>query len=84
MKSLSWNEEKSLKLKKERGFSFDDIIRGRFLGIESHPSRVHQRLMVFEVEGYVWVVPYVEQEGSYFLKTAFPSRKHAKRYLKGK
>ncbi len=84
MKGLCWNIEKSLKLKKERGVSFDDIIVGRFLGIEKNPSRDNQRLMIFEVNDYVWVVPYVEEESYYFLKTAFPSRKHKEIYLKGK
>ena len=83
MKELRWSQEKSVLLKKERGVSFDDLVSGKFLGIERNPSRGHQRLMLFEVRGYVWVVPYVESESCYFLKTAFPSRKHTKIYLKG-
>jgi hypothetical protein len=83
MKELSWSREKSALLKKERGLSFDELVGGRFLGVEHNPSRVHQRLMLFEIRGYVWVVPYVETDDRYFLKTAFPSRKHTKKYLKG-
>ena len=83
MKEFRWSEVKSLKLKKERGVSFEDIIAGRFLGIEKNISRDNQWLMIFEVDGYVWVVPYVEAKDQYFLKTAFPSRKHMKIYLKG-
>ena len=83
MKELRWNEEKSLKLKKERGVSFDEIVAGNFLGIEKHPSRDNQRLMVFEVDGYAWVVPYIDGGDYYFMKTAFPSRRHTKIYLKG-
>ena len=83
MKALRWSQEKNLVLKKERGVSFDDIIAGKFLGIEKNPSRPNQWLIVFEVKNYVWVVPYVEADDHYFLKTAFPSRKHTKIYLKG-
>ena len=83
MKELRWSQEKSALLKKERGVSFDELVSGRFLGIERNPSREHQRIMLFEVRGYVWVAPYVESEGYYFLKTAFPSRKHTKIYFKG-
>ena len=53
MKELRCSEEKSLKLKKERGVSFDDIVAGRFLGIEKNPSRDNQWLIVFEVNAYV-------------------------------
>ena len=34
------------------------------------------------MEGYVYLVPYVEQEGTRFLKTIIPSRKATKEYLK--
>ena len=83
MKELRWSQEKSALLKRERGVSFDELVSGRFLGIERNASREHQRIMLFEVRGYVWVAPYVESEGYYFLKTAFPSRKHTKIYFKG-
>lgn len=83
MKELRWSEEKSLKLKKERGVSFDEIVAGKFLGIERNPSRSNQWLMIFVVDAYVWVVPYVENVDHFFLKTTFPSRKHTKVYLKG-
>ncbi len=84
MKELRWSVEKNFKLKKERGVTFDDIVAGKFLGIEKNPSRDNQWLMIFEVGAYVWVVPYVEAGDHYFLKTAFPSRKYTKSYLKGK
>jgi hypothetical protein len=83
MKELRWSEEKNEKLKNERGVSFDHIVAGRFLGIEKNLSRDDQWLMVFEVDAYAWVVPYVDGGDHYFLKTAFPSRKHTKIYLKG-
>jgi hypothetical protein len=84
MKELRWSSEKSAWLKKERGLSFDELVSGRFLGIERNRSYKHQWLMLFEVGGYVWVLPYVDSEDYYFLKTAFPSRKHTRIYLKEK
>ena len=83
MKELRWSLEKNEQLIKERGVSFEQLVDGRFIGIEKHASKSHQRLMVFEFRRYAWVIPYVENENAYFLKTAFPSRKHTKRYLKG-
>ena len=83
MKELQWSLEKNERLKKERGVSFEQLVDARFIGIEKHPSKAHQRLMVFEFRRYAWVIPYVEDERTYFLKTAFPSRKHTKKYLEG-
>ncbi len=82
MKELRWNEEKGLKLKMERGISFEEVVAGRFLGIEKSLSRDNQWLMIFEVDGYAWVVPYVDAGDHYFLKTLFASRKHTRIYLK--
>jgi len=83
VKDLRWDEKKSFKLKKERGVSFDEIVSGRFLGIEKSSSRSNQWLVLFEIDSYVWVVPFVDGGDHFFLKTAFPSRKHTKIYLKG-
>ncbi len=83
MKELRWDPQKSERLKKERGASFEELTSSRFLGIEKSKTRVHQSLMIFEHRHYVWAVPYVEGKDYYFLKTAFPSRKHTKKYLKG-
>ena len=83
MTELRWNAEKNEQLKKDRGISFEQLADARFIGIEKHPSKPHQRLMIFELRRYAWVVPYVEEKSHYFLKTAFPSRKHTKKYLTG-
>ena len=82
MKEFIWSEEKNNQLLKERGVSFERLISARFVGIEDHRTRPHQELLLFEWRNYIWVVPYVEGETHYFLKTAFPSRKHTKKYLK--
>ena len=83
MNTFLWSHEKNELLKTRRGVSFEELVKSRFLGIEKHNTRLHQKLMVFEFRRYAWVVPYVEDKGRYFLKTAFPSRKYTKKYLGG-
>ncbi|WP_252178096.1 hypothetical protein [Endozoicomonas sp. 4G] len=53
----------------ENGGLLDDI---------AHPNQQtysHQRIFVVNVQGYVWLVPYVESKQEIFLKTLIPSRK---------
>ena len=83
MNALQWNRAKNLELVQSRGVSFEELLNSRFIGIEEHPKKLHQRYMIFEYKKYIWVVPYVTCENGYFLKTAFPSRKHTKKYLGG-
>ena len=84
MKHLAWDPQKNELLKQERGISFEEIAylieAGHILGIEENPGRPHQKIYVLELDGYAVVVPYVENEHAIFLKTAFPSRKFAKKY----
>ena len=88
MKYLNWNSEKNEILKRKRGISFEEIAflieSGHIIGIEENPGRTNQKLYVLEIENYAFIVPFVENDKEIFLKTAFPSRKHTKRYgLKG-
>ena len=88
MKYLNWNLEKNELLKAKRGISFEQIAflieSGHILGIEENPKRPDQKIYILEIGGYAVVVPYVEEGNEIFLKTAFPSRKHTRRYgLKG-
>jgi uncharacterized DUF497 family protein len=90
MKYFSWNEEKNELLLSERHISFEDIIlyieKGFLLDLLEHPNPEKypgQKIFVVQVEEYVYLVPFVENEGEVFLKTIIPSRKATKRYLKG-
>lgn len=83
MKELRWNLVKNERLKRTRGVSFEDLINSKLIDILEHPGRKNQKVMLFEFRGYIWVVPFVEEEDYYFLKTLFPSRKYTKQ-LKGK
>ena len=83
MKELRWDLLKSERLKRTRGVSFEEILRSKLIAVKQHPQRGHQRLMLFEYRGYIWVVPCVETGGELFLKTLFPSRKYVKMHKRG-
>ncbi len=83
--SIVWDEEKSKKLKTERGISLEEvatmILEREYLDILKHPKRPGQRLFIVPIQGYIHVVPFVmDANGNMVLKTAFPSRKFQKRY----
>jgi uncharacterized DUF497 family protein len=84
MKYLNWDSEKNEILKHLRGISFEEIAylieSDQILGIEENPIRSNQKIYILEIGNYAVVVPFVENDDEIFLKTAFPSRKYAKRY----
>ena len=88
MKPFRWNSRKNEELIEERGMSFDvieaAIADGNLLDVREHPNKErypNQRIFVVRVEEYVFLVPFVEDEASIFLKTIYPSRKATKKYL---
>jgi uncharacterized DUF497 family protein len=87
---FSWNVEKNQRLIEERGISFEEIVfhieRGDVLDVLEHPNPERfprQRVFVVNVEGYAYVVPFVEDDNEVFLKTIIPSRKATRDYLGG-
>jgi len=89
VKYFAWSVEKNDRLKAERGISFEEIVfhieRGYLLDILEHPNPQRykgQRIFVVNIEGYAYLVPFVESETEVFLKTIIPSRKATHRYLK--
>jgi uncharacterized DUF497 family protein len=91
VKYLDWDAEKNRKLIKERGISFEEVKiaveSGRLLDIFNHPNQKRypgQRIWVVDIDSYIYLVPFIEDEKKYFLKTIFPSRKATKKYLKDK
>ena len=90
MKPISRNPEKNKQLQRERQVSFEDIIyhmmAGGILDTLEHPNQERypgQKIHVIDVEGYAYLVPFVESEEEVFLKTIIPSRKATKTYLGG-
>ena len=85
MPDVRWNLLKSERLKKTRDASFEDILKGKLIGIKKHPKKKHQNIMLFEYKRYIWIIPYViEENGDIFLKTLYPSRKYTKMLRDGK
>ena len=87
---FDWNDAKSAALKSERGVSFEDVVfhvaSGGLLYVLDHPKPAAypgQRVMVVDIEGYAFVVPFVTDGDVWFLKTIIPSRKMTKHYLGG-
>lgn len=82
MKALRWSDEKNDLLRRERGVGFEEIVvaieAGGLLDVVAHPRPEiypRQRIMVVELAGYAYLVPFVEELDHYFLKTVIPSRK---------
>jgi len=83
MKNVRWDLAKSEMLKRRRGVSFEEIMQTKLVGAVEHPGRRNQRLLLFEKNGYIWVVPYVGRGDEIFLKTLFPSRQYTKKWRGG-
>lgn len=89
MKQFAWDPEKNKLLIKTRGISFEQVVfsiqNGKLLTILRHPNVKkygNQRLFVVNIDGYAYVVPFIENEKTVFLKTVFPSRKLTKELLR--
>ena len=91
-KSIRYSLEKNEQLKTQRDISFEDVIlaieSGKLLDDIEHPNKEkypHQNIFIIlvEIKDYVYLVPYVEDETSIFLKTIIPSRQMNKKYNKG-
>ena len=83
-----WNNAKNQKLKAQRGISFEDIvyyIQARELLDEvEHPNQEKypgQRILTVNVLGYVHLIPFIDSEDGYFLKTIIPSRQATKHFF---
>ena len=90
MKHYVWDPEKNERLKIERGVSFEDVVfhinAGDEVDLFQHPNQERypgQQISVVLIEGYAYLVPFVESEHEIFLKTIIPSRKASKRYVGG-
>jgi uncharacterized DUF497 family protein len=88
MKPVNWNTEKNIRLKAERGVSFEEAVsamsNGGLLVVLDHPNTdqyPNQRMFVVRIRGYAYLVPFVETKQEVFLKTIIPSRKATRIYL---
>lgn len=86
---FDWDPKKNEKLRQERAISFEEIVfhlgKGKLWKIESHYNQElypNQQIFFIPMGDYVYLVPFVEDGGTYFLKTAFPSRKATREFRK--
>jgi len=88
-KRIYFSQEKNSQLKKQRGMGFEDVLLAIEMGVVlddlAHPNKAkypNQSILVIliTVKNYVYIVPYVEDDKSIFLKTIIPSRKMNQRY----
>ena len=88
MSIFDWNDEKNEHLATTRGVSFEDILihiqNGDIIDVVRHPQEnkyPNQKIMVINIQGYIYLVPYVKSKGVRFMKTIIPSRKATREYL---
>jgi len=86
-KIYNWNLDKNQLLIKERGISFERIVfeigSGNELDVLEHPNQSKypgQKILMVQIDDYVYAVPFVESETEIFLKTIIPSRKATRHY----
>ena len=79
---FDFSQEKNDLLFIKRGVTFYKVIeaiaeRGILLNFD-HPNQQkypEQKILVVNLDGYAYCVPYVIEGGKWFLKTIYPSRK---------
>jgi hypothetical protein len=88
MKPFRWNHDKNNELKIGRGISFEEIVLAieadGLLDVVQHPNigkYPNQLVFIVALDGYVHLVPFVEESDYYLLKTVIPSRKATRDYL---
>ncbi|MBI4720453.1 MAG: toxin [Chitinivibrionia bacterium] len=90
MSAFDWSNEKNEWLKANRGVCFEQVVilieREDVLDILEHPNQKaypRQKIAVVRISDYAYLVPFVEEGDTIFLKTIIPSRKASSKY-KGK
>jgi len=90
MKPFRWGSVKNAVLQAQRGLCFEAVVvaieSGDLLDIVEHPNQGRypgQRILVVLISDYVHLVPFVEEEDHFFLKTIIPSRKATITYRQG-
>ena len=88
MKPFRWDPKKNDTLRADRGVSFESIVVAieseGLLDVLAHPNQAkypRQRVLVVAYDSYAYLVPFVEEEDYFFLKTIIPSRKATRDYL---
>ena len=90
-KPFRWDPGKNEQLIQERGVSFEQITvaveNGDLLQVVQHPNAARyprQKIMIVKIDGYAYLVPFVEDADCLFLKTIIPSRKATRDFIESK
>jgi uncharacterized DUF497 family protein len=82
---FEWDPDRNEMLKKGRGLSFEEIAfllgAGCLWAVTKHwnPGKYpNQRIFLIPIDGRIIAAPFIQDKGTIFLKTAFPSRKMTK------
>jgi len=85
---MRWDARKNESLEVARGVTFEAVVvaigAGSLLDIVAHSNAARypgQHVLVVAIDGYVHLVPFVEEKDHLFLKTIIPSRKATRDYL---
>lgn len=88
MITYNWNIEKNILLKEERGISFEQVVmhieNGDLMDIIKHPNKQkysNQKMLMVNINNYIYSVPFVENNNERFLKTIIPNRQYTKIYI---
>lgn len=90
-KPFRWDSEKNELLIQDRGVSFEEITvaveNGDLIQIVQHPNTAkypRQKIMIVGIDGYAFLVPFVEEADYIFLKTIIPNRKATRDFIESK
>ena len=89
-KIVNWSSDKNEWLKSERNISFEEIIvaiaeQDKLIDIiQNNEKYIDQKVLVVEIDSYIYLCPFIENDNEIFLKTIYPSRKLTKIYLNNK
>ena len=83
-----WSNDKNEWLKDRRGVCFEQVVilmeNSEVLDVVDHHNQDEyggQKIAIVEIDGYAYLVPYVETEDGILLKTIIPSRKATRKYI---
>lgn len=86
---IVWDDGKNEWLKQTRGISFEvartKLFEGKILATYDHVNQRKysgQQIVVIDVEGYAYMIPFMETSSELLLKTIIPSRKATAKYMK--
>ena len=89
MRVFRWENGKNEWLNENRGVCFEEVVilleRKEVLEIVDHPNQDKypgQKIATVKIGNYAYLVPYVQESNSIFLKTIIPSRKTTNKFVR--